>query len=251
MFEGMRNKAFAAGVAAAITASVCGGGVWADQQLNPGQPAAVAAAAAATTTADSSSLATSTTSLTASSTSTTQSAIAVATTASRAAKHANIGSSPKVRAALDLLVQNGTINQTQENAVIGAIQNATKGAVKPAAHQIEAAEVSAIVQTLHLTPKQFKQDIKQGQTVAQIAQAQSVPLASVSDAATNAVKQALDAQVKAGTLTAIQETKLLSTFEQRLPSRLTTAHAAKGAHATKHAASSSTSAATTTTSAQQ
>jgi hypothetical protein len=60
---------------------------------------------------------------------------------------------------------------------------------------------NAVAQALGLTPDALQSDLSAGQTVAQIAHARNVPLATVNKAYLNAVKSFLDQNVSGGVIT--------------------------------------------------
>lgn len=224
MISRLRSHLTTVGVAAALTASLCGGAVWADQLVNQGTPLPLSIAQTAATTTTSTAAST------------------VATTAAKTATLTPRQTAQK--AALDVLVQNGTLTQAQENAVIGALRQAAVNQIKPVLHQLLADMAASIEQTLHLTPQQLRQQRQLGQSIAQIAQAQGVPLATVTSNIDAAAKQSLDAQVSGNHITAAQEQRILTALDKRLPAIL---NRTPKTRATKTTTSTATTAAPTTT----
>jgi len=82
------------------------------------------------------------------------------------------------------------------------------------------ADLQAIATALKLTPAQVRQQELAGKSIAQIAQAQNVPLQTVKDAISTAAKSRLDQAVSAGRLTSAQETQQLTNLQARLDSLL-------------------------------
>ena len=206
MFQPMARKVAAAGAAALIAAGIIGGGVYAEQQHS--SASAVVAAA----------------SITSASTST-----ATTTAAGKAAK-----ASP-LKGVLDNLVANNTITSAQESAIISAFQQYRQehqGAARAQLAAYRRAMLAAVAQSLNLQPKQLRQDLKQGQSIAQIAQSQNVPLQTVSDAAYAAAQKQASQAVSAGILTQDRADRILSQLKQRLPQLLNASHQGKAKQTT-------------------
>lgn len=123
-------------------------------------------------------------------------------------------------------------------------QHAAKPALVALHKQIRHDEHQALLQTLKLTPKQWHQDRRAGQSIAVIAQNQQVPLARVSNALVGAAQSDLSKAVNAGTLKPKREQRLLARLQAHLPQRL---NATPKPHPAKHAKATSTSSTTSTT----
>ena len=101
-------------------------------------------------------------------------------------------------------------------ALAGGAAAATKPAHHPLKH-LRRVAVKAAVDYLGVDRKTIRADLKQGQTLAQIANAQPGKSAAGLEAAiTTAVKTKLDARVAAGKLTADREAKILARLQTRL-----------------------------------
>jgi hypothetical protein len=77
-------------------------------------------------------------------------------------------------------------------------------------------DLQAVATALKLTLAQLRQQHQAGKSIAQIFQAQNVPLQTVKDAIIAAAKSRLDAAVTAGRLTSAQETQQLTTLQADL-----------------------------------
>lgn len=128
--------------------------------------------------------------------------------------------------ALAKLVKDGTITQTQADAVKKAIQDA-----RPAAgpggrgHGPRAglggfglaegkSVVDAAAKALGVTSDDLMQQVMNGTTVAKIAESKNVPLNTVVDAAVKEITTKIDAAVTAGTMTQIQADKIKANLTQ-------------------------------------
>ena len=74
----------------------------------------------------------------------------------------------------------------------------------------------AAADALQMTPAELRADLRGGKSLKDVAAAQNVPYATVSDAIMAAVKADLDAAVKAGTLKQARADRILERLEQRL-----------------------------------
>ena len=76
--------------------------------------------------------------------------------------------------------------------------------------------VTAAADALKMTPAELRADLRAGKSLKDVATAQSVPYATVSDAIVAAVKADLDAAVKAGTLKQARADRILERLQARL-----------------------------------
>lgn len=116
-------------------------------------------------------------------------------------------------------------------------QHATKPALVALHKQLRHDERQALLQTLKLTPKQWHQDRRAGQSIAVIAQNRQVPLATVSNALVGAAQSDLSKAVNAGTLKPKREQRLLARLQTHLPQRL---NATPKPHPAKHGKAAAT-----------
>ncbi len=77
-------------------------------------------------------------------------------------------------------------------------------------------ELKAVAQKLGITEQQVVQELRGGKSLAQVAQAHNVGRDDLKAMMRAALKTDLDARVKAGKLTAEQETKALAAFDARV-----------------------------------
>ena len=78
------------------------------------------------------------------------------------------------------------------------------------------ADLQTIATTLKLTPAQLRAQLQAGKSIAQVAQAQNVPLQTVKDAIVAAAKSRLDQAVAANRITGARETQELAALPARL-----------------------------------
>lgn len=76
--------------------------------------------------------------------------------------------------------------------------------------------LTAAAGSLGMTLPELREQLKAGKSLQDVATAKGVPYATVTTAATNAVKADLDAAVKDGTITQARADKILERFEKRL-----------------------------------
>lgn len=76
--------------------------------------------------------------------------------------------------------------------------------------------LTAAADVLKTTPAELRTELRDGKSLKDIAAAQNVPYATVTDAVVAAVKADLDAAVKAGTLKQARADRVLERLEQRL-----------------------------------
>ena len=105
--------------------------------------------------------------------------------------------------ALDGLVQNGTINQDQENAVIqalkGALQSGGGKGLRPRA-RIEAGMLKVAADKIGVAPKDLAQARRNGQSIADVATSKNVNPSDVETAIVNAIDQRIGQAVSKGHL---------------------------------------------------
>jgi uncharacterized protein (DUF433 family) len=111
------------------------------------------------------------------------------------------GRGAAVKSALDGLVQNGTINQDQENAVIQALKGVAKsdGRHGPRA-RIAGGMLKVAADKIGVSPKDLVQARRNGQSIADVANSKSVNPADVVSAIVTAANQRIDQAVANGHL---------------------------------------------------
>ena len=137
-------------------------------------------------------------------------------TSSSASTAAGATRNGPIAQALRELVANHTITQDQAVKIAAQIKADAKADVSKAKANRKAnrQQILAVVATsLGETPQQVMAGLKDGQTIAQQAQAKAVPIQTVSTAVTNAITDRLNQAVTAGKLTQARATKI----EARLP----------------------------------
>lgn len=126
----------------------------------------------------------------------------------------------------DTAVQQGTLTQAQADALKARVQagdldalfggrggRGGPGGMKlPGVHQ---AMFAAAAQALNLTTAELMTQLRNGQTLAQLAQANNTTEQAVTDAALAAAKTQLDQAVAAGTLTQAQADAAYAKLQQR------------------------------------
>jgi hypothetical protein len=128
-------------------------------------------------------------------------------------------------------------------------QHAAKPALVALRKRIRHDERQVLLQTLKLTPKQWHQDRRAGQSIAVVAQNQQVPPATVSNALVGVAQSDLSKAVNAGTLKPKREQRLLARLQTHLPQRLNATPKPHPAKRAKGAVTRTTSSATTSTTA--
>ena len=130
--------------------------------------------------------------------------------------------------ALAKLVKDGTINQTQADAVKKAIQDARPaGGTGGRAHGPRGdiggfgladgkSVIDAAAKALGITSDDLTQQVMNGTTVAKIAESKNVPLNTVVDAAVKEITTKIDAAVTASTLTQAEADKIKANLTQRV-----------------------------------
>ncbi len=128
--------------------------------------------------------------------------------------------------ALAKLVKDGTITQTQADAVKKAIQDARpaggpggrghgpKGGMGGFDLAGGKSVVDAAAKALGITSDDLMQQVMNGTTVAKIAESKNVPLNTVVDAAVKEITTKIDAAVAAGTMTQAQADKIRTNLTQ-------------------------------------
>lgn len=128
----------------------------------------------------------------------------------------------------DNAVQQGTLTQAQADALKARIQAGDIGALfgghgrgpggpggRQALAGVQQAMVDAAASTLGITADELKTQLRSGQTLAQLAQANATTEQAVVNAALAAAKTRLDAAVTAGTLTQAQADGAYTQLQQR------------------------------------
>ena len=105
---------------------------------------------------------------------------------------------------------------------------------------VRRSEATALAGALHLTPMELAKDRQNGQNIAQIAQAQNIPLATVSASMLAAAKASLDQAASLGGVTPAAEQKELGRLSTQLVKQLSPTAAV-------HRATSTTQTSTTAT----
>jgi hypothetical protein len=128
--------------------------------------------------------------------------------------------------ALAKLVKDGTINQTQADAVKKAIQDARpvdgqggrghgpRGGMGGFGMADGKSVIDAAAKALGITSDDLMQQVMNGTTVAKIAESKNVPLNTVVEAAVKEITTKIDAAVAAGTLTQAQADKIKPNLTQ-------------------------------------
>ena len=124
---------------------------------------------------------------------------------------------------VDKAVTSGTLTQAQATAIKQRIANgqfplgfAGFGGFGRGGHGMVGAGVDlrqALATALGVSPAELQQDLKNGQTITQIAQAHGKTAQDVQNAVVAAVKSNLDKAVQAGTLTQTQENNIVQKIQ--------------------------------------
>jgi hypothetical protein len=128
-----------------------------------------------------------------------------------------------LKSILDQLVTENKINQSQEDLILQRVQAqfANRPGKGAGPHGFLGIESKAVADLLKITPAQLRQDVRNGQSLHQIAQAQGVTDQQLMDTITAAAKTRLDQAVTDKKITADQETAALQRLKDRLPQLIT------------------------------
>ena len=125
------------------------------------------------------------------------------------------GRAAAVKSALDGLVQNGTINQDQENAVIQAMRGALAGQGHGRFHgRAVRGMIKVAADKIGVQPKDLLQARRNGQSIADVANAHNVNPSDVVAAIVDAANQRIDQAVTSGRLSADQASALKAKVPQ-------------------------------------
>jgi hypothetical protein len=119
--------------------------------------------------------------------------------------------------ALAPLVSNGTITQAQADAVIDALQTArpAKGPGHHRGRHLRHHGLDAAATALGMTEADLLAALRDGQTLAQVAESKGVAVDTVVNAIVDEIKTKLDAQVAAGRLTRARADEMLTRATER------------------------------------
>ncbi|WP_067934660.1 hypothetical protein [Alicyclobacillus kakegawensis] len=120
---------------------------------------------------------------------------------------------------LDQAVQNGKLTASQEHALIQKFEDHAQKLVehKFSAHPTAKARVlKEIAQTLGVSKQTLLQDLKNGQSIAQVAESKGISTDSLVSQLKTKTKARLDQAVQNGKLSANQERQILNTLQKRL-----------------------------------
>ena len=124
---------------------------------------------------------------------------------------------------LDAAVQQGTLTQARADAIKARLQSGDLGAFgrgggskgNRSSIGVQQAMWEAAAQQLGLSVDEFRAQLRGGQTLAQLAQANNTTEQAVIDAALAAAKTRLDQAVAAGTLTQARADEIYAGLQQR------------------------------------
>ena len=121
-----------------------------------------------------------------------------------------------VQDALAGLVTDGTITQEQSDAVAAALDEARpeRGGGHGGRHHIP---LDAVSEALGVTEGELRTSLRDGRTVAEVAEAQGVELQVVVDAALDALRTRLAERVEAGHITQERADERIAQATERLP----------------------------------
>ncbi len=136
--------------------------------------------------------------------------------AASAASAAAVDGAGWVQDALAGLVTDGTITQEQADAVATALDEARpeRGGDHGGRHHIP---LDAVSEALGVTEDELRTSLRDGQTVAEVAEAEGVELQVVVDAAHDALRTRLAERVEAGDITQERADERIAQATERLP----------------------------------
>jgi hypothetical protein len=119
------------------------------------------------------------------------------------------------KAALDKLVQDGTITQAQEDAVIQALKDARPD--RPGRgerfHKLLRATIEVSAETIGITPEELKAELQAGKSIAEVAAEHNVSVDDVKQALVDAATAKINEAVANGRITQERADNLI----ERLP----------------------------------
>lgn len=117
--------------------------------------------------------------------------------------------------ALAPLVEDGTIDQSQAGAVIAALQEARPVDLGDHGHRDRGFIADALTDVLDISPDQLRAALADGQTIAEIAEANGVSVDDVVAALVEPAEERLDDAVENGRLTEAQASEKLADVTER------------------------------------
>jgi hypothetical protein len=136
----------------------------------------------------------------------------------------------RLRATLDPLVAAGTITQAQEDAVITALTEAglERGGPGGPGGRHGGRGLDAAATALGVTEDELRTALRDGQTLAQVAESKNVPVQTVIDALIAERKTHLDEKVASGDLTQAEADQRLADATTRITDMVNNGGPAKG-----------------------
>lgn len=189
------HRRIVAGVAAGVLAIAAAGGVGYAAAAHGG-PAGLVAQAAPTATST-----------------------AAPATTSPAQKPSGTGAFQRggIKPVLDQLVSEGKLTQAQEDLIIQRLQAQASAHIGQGPRGFLGAASQSLATLFKISTTELQNDLRQGQSLHQIAQAHGVTDQQVSDTLMSSFKSRLDAAVANKRITAQQEQTMLTNFQNRLP----------------------------------
>ncbi|MGQ0743953.1 MAG: hypothetical protein ACT4OS_06385 [Acidimicrobiales bacterium] len=133
-----------------------------------------------------------------------------------------------VSGVIDRLVEDGTINRTQGDAVIAALREARPAHPGgPGPHGMGVRHglgLAAAAEALGMTTAELGQALRDGQTMAQVAQAKGVDVQRVIDALVAEATSHLNQAVENGRLTRERADELIAELGERISTRVNEGH---------------------------
>lgn len=114
------------------------------------------------------------------------------------------------------LVDDGTLTQEQADAVATALQDARPAREAGRIGNRIAVSLDTLTETLGVTAEDLSAAFAEGQSIADVAEAQSVDVQTVVDALVAAASEHIDAAVADGTLTEAEAAERLTTATERI-----------------------------------
>jgi 3-hydroxyacyl-CoA dehydrogenase len=121
----------------------------------------------------------------------------------------------RAKAALDKLVQDGTITQAQEDAVIQALKDALPGKDGRGVlrHKLLQAAIKVSAETIGISPGELKTELQAGKSIAEVAAEHNVSVDDVKQALIDAATAKINDAVAKGRITQERADNLI----ERLP----------------------------------
>ena len=123
----------------------------------------------------------------------------------------------RLEEALQPLVDDGTLDEAQRDAVVATLEEARGEGFGPRGHRGGPGRggLGTVAETLGLEGSEIREALQNGESIADLAEAQGVDLDSIVDALITQAEERLDAAVEAGRIDEAQAAEMLEAAEEK------------------------------------